>query len=335
MRNLLAILLSLSLPGAALAGEWRQFLDEEGVRGYSRAVDGSDIVELRSTIVVPAKIEVVGAVLRDVEGLKRPGTTCTEARFIEKRDHNSYTFYLAYDFPWPLSDRDVVIEVITRYHIDKGRVVSDLRAVEHPEVPAREGYVRIKDLRSQFVIEFLSRDRTGVVFTTRVDPAGQLPAFLINVSSKGSLRDNATDLRLAVRASEYIEAAAASTDTELVERVTGDPAEMRRIFGNRLGELIGDRALVERLLADRRVFEALTRGSGEVGAIIMHGWGARESKAEAVRVLLRQYLGARLADRAVVERFVSDPQLIDRILARREADAVVADFLARNSRGEP
>jgi hypothetical protein len=332
MRTQLLLLLSLSASSFASAGEWRQFLDEDGVRGYAREVDGSDILELRSTIVVPAKMEVVGAVLRDVEGLARPGTSCTEARFVERRDHNSYIFYLAYDFPWPLSDRDVVIRATTRYHVDKGRVISDLQAIEDPRVPPREGYIRIEDMTSQFVIEYLSREQTGVVFTTRVDPGGRLPSFLINVSSKGSLKENALDLRRAARAPEYVERAAASSDTQLVERITRDPAEMKKISGNRLGEIIGDRRLVDRLLADQRVFTELTSGSGEIGATIMHGWGSRQSRAQAVRLLLTRYLRNHTDDRAAIERFVSDPKLIERILARREVDAAVAAFISRHKR---
>ena len=123
MRTSLTLLLLLSLAGGeAHAGGWTQFLDKNGVRGYTRTVPGSNLVDVRSTIVVPAKIEIVGAVLRDVEGLKRSGSSCIEVRIIEKRDRNHYTFYVAYDFPWPVSDRDAVVKVTTRYDLNKARV---------------------------------------------------------------------------------------------------------------------------------------------------------------------------------------------------------------------
>jgi len=60
-------LLLVLLAADAHAGHWQQFLDENGVKGYARTVSGSDILEVRSTMVLPARIEVVDAVLRDVE----------------------------------------------------------------------------------------------------------------------------------------------------------------------------------------------------------------------------------------------------------------------------
>lgn len=323
-----ALLLAL-LAADAHAGHWRQFLDENGVKGYARSVAGSDILEVRSTMVIPARIEVVGAVLRDVEGLKRPGTSCLEARFVEKKDRNHYTFYVAYDFPWPLSNRDAVIRVNTRYLVDKGRVIADLRAVRHPRVPERDGFVRIRDLRAQFVVEYLGRNRTGVIYTSRMDPAGRIPTFLVNRAAKSNLKDSADDLRRATRKDEYLRAAASSSDAALVKKVTEDPQQMARIVQNRLGELISDRALIDTLVADRRVLASLVEGSGTVGATILHGWGSGESRARAVRALLRELLAGQIRDQAAIERFISDRRLIRRILYYRGGNDDVLAFIRR------
>jgi hypothetical protein len=331
MRSLLAALLLLA--GPAFAGEWEQFLDEDGVRGYTRTVAGSKLVEVRSTIVVPARIEVVGAVLRDVEGLARPGQSCTAARYVEKLDRNRYTFYVAYDFPWPASDRDAVIRVVTRYDLDRGRVVADLRAIEDPRVPRQPGHVRITDLASQFVIEYLGRQKTGVIYTSRADPAGHLPAFLVNRGAKKSLKQNALDLRRAAAKPEYLKAAAASPDAALVERAVRDPARMAKIVAYRLGELMRDRPLIARMVGERRVVEALLGEKGNVGELLLHGWGARASQRKAVELLLRQLLAPRIRDRAALARFVTDTARLDRILRGPGADAEVAAFLAGQDKG--
>ncbi len=326
MRLLLAALLLLARP--ALAGEWEQFLDEDGVKGYARAVPGSKLIEVRSTIMVPARIEVVGAVLRDIEGMARPGQSCTAARYVEKLDRNRYSFYVAYDFPWPASSRDAVIRVVTRYDLERGRVISDLRAIEDARVPRRKGHVRITDLSSQFVIEYLSRHKTGVIYTSRADPAGHLPSFLVNRGAKKSLKQNALDLRRAVTKPEYLKAAASSPDAALIERSLRDPARMAKIVANRLGELIRDRPLIARMVGERRVVEALCGEKGNVGELLLEGWGSRASRRRAVELLLRQLLAPRARDRAALDRFVSDPARLERILAGPGADAEVAAFLA-------
>jgi hypothetical protein len=329
MPRLLALVLACAAQASsASAADWQQFLDKDGVKGYSRSVPGSKILELRSTMVVPARIEVVGAVLRDVESLARSDTGCVEARFLEKQDRDHYTFYTAYDLPWPLSDRDAAIEVAVRYDLDRGRVIATLRAVDHPRAPRRKRFVRITDLTAKFVVEYISRDRTGVVFTSRTDPAGRIPAFLINYGNKRNLRTSALDLRRATQASRYRAAAVASPDAALAARVTGDARQMTKIVSYRLGELITDRHLVGTLLADRGLHAALVKGTSGYGEIVLHGWGSRASKHRAVAALLRPLLASRSRDYAAIDRFLADPARLDRLLGPT-GNAEVTAFIAR------
>jgi hypothetical protein len=302
--------------GLATAGEeWRQVLAEDGVVGYSREVPGSDLLEFRSTVVMPARIELIGTILRDVEGLKRSGSSCKEARLIEKTDQNNYTFYVLYGFPTPLDDRDVVLRVSTAYDFALGRAISNLRAVDDPRVPPRKGTVRIRTFSAQFVIEYLGRDKTGIVYTMHADPGGHIPAFVVNYGNKRGLRDNVEDLRKAIRDPKYLKAAASSTDKDLVEGILADQRKMNEIVRNRLGDYIHDRQFVALLCEDGRVMTSLVRGDGRVGEILLHGWGSRDSKRHAVSELLKQWLASRTGDGAAIERIAGDRSLVDRLLS--------------------
>src|SRR5512138_468950 len=219
-----AALLSLLAAAQASAGEWKQFLDEDGVSGYARAVAGSRVLEVRSVVVVDARIEVVGAVLRDVEGLARPGSSCYAARVLARPDRDHYTFYVAYRLPGPFDDRVAEVSVANRYDLQLGRVTADLHAVATPTVPLPPDAVRITEFDAQFVVEYLSREKTGVVYTSRIDPAGNIPAFLADRGARDGLLENARVLRAAVRKPEYLSAAAASPDAALAERLVGDRA---------------------------------------------------------------------------------------------------------------
>lgn len=284
----LAALLLALLAAPAAAGEWAQFVDEDGVAGYVRAVEGSRVLEVRSVVVVDARIEVVGAVLRDVTGLKRPGSSCTEARILRMPDRDHYTFYVAYAVPFPFHDRDVVVSAANRYDLEHGRVVASLRAVTDPAAPAVADRVRIEEFEAQFVVEYLTRERTGVVYTSRVDPGGNIPAFLANRVARASLLDNAQTLRRAVRKPAYLEAAAASPDAALAASLLADPAAVRRVVANRLRELTADGAVVERLAADPAIVASFLDGDGQAGVTLLLGWGSAESKRAALAVLLRR-----------------------------------------------
>ncbi|HET8542797.1 MAG TPA: hypothetical protein VFL83_23185 [Anaeromyxobacter sp.] len=322
------LIVTALLAAPASPGEWERFVQEDGVSGYARAVPGSRVLELRSVAVVDAPIEVVGAVLRDVAGLKRPGSSCYEARVLEQPDRDHYTFYAAYDVPGPFHDRVAVVSVANRYDLDHGRVVADLRAVPAPKVALPRGAVLIRDFEAQFVVEYLSREKTGVVYTSRIDPAGNIPAFLANYAARDSVLENARVLRAAARKPEYVSAAASSPDAALAERIVGDRDAVRRIVGNRLRALIPDPALVARLLAEPAVIDSFVSGDGKVGAVLLLGWGSAESRREAIALLLRNLLEAHTADLAAIDRFVGSRPVLDRILSGPGGDDDVATFLA-------
>jgi hypothetical protein len=278
-------------------------------------VPGSDVLEFRSTVVLPARIELIGTILRDVEGLKKPGSRCQEALLIEKTDQNNYVFYAHYGFPTPLDDRDVVLRVSTKYDFALGRAIANLQAVEDARVPRRPGIVRITSFSAQFIIEYLGREKTGIVYTMHADPGGHIPTFIINYGNKHGLRDNVDDLRKATRDPKYLKAAAGSSDKELVESIVHDQRKMYEIVKNRLGDYIRDRRFIGLVADDARVMTSLVRGDGRVGEILLHGFGSRGSQHQAVSELLKEWLASRTSDRAAIERIAGDDSLVDRLLS--------------------
>jgi len=295
--------LATLLVAAPAPGQWEQVLWEAGVRGFARELPGTDLLEFRSTAVIPAPIEVVGVVLRNVEGLKKSSKSCLEARILEQKDLNDYTFYVAYGMPFPFSNRDVVIHATTTYDLRKGRAICELKALPVTQAPARPGFVRITDLRAQFVIEYLGRDKTGIVYTSRVDPGGHIPDFLVNHTSKASIYSSVVDLRRAAQDPRHVQEAVGSPDFQLVERITHDPAQMKAIVQERLGEYIPEREMVRIFSENPGVYQALVDGEGSIGEGLLHGWGSRDSQRQAVAALLQKLLGAP-ADRALVERIL-------------------------------
>jgi hypothetical protein len=195
---------------------------------------------------------------------------------------------VAYRLPGPFDDRVAVVSASNRYDLELGRVTADLHAVAKPAITLPPDAVQITEFEAQFVIEYLSREKTGVVYTSRIDPAGNIPAFLADRGARDGLLENARDLRRAVRRAEYMQAAAASPDAALAERLVGDRAVVSRVLANRLREVIDDPALVARLASDPGVLESFASGDGRVGAVLLLGWGSAESRREAVGLLLSQ-----------------------------------------------
>jgi hypothetical protein len=320
-----AILLALTTAPAS-AGEWKLIVDQDRISGYTRPVPGSRVLEVRSIAVVDAPIEVVGAVFRDIEGLKRPGSPCYESRYLEVPDRDHFTFYAAFSMPLPFHDRVVVVSVENRYDLERGRVISDRKAVANPSVVVPSQSVLIREMQGHLIVEYLGREKTGVIDTSRVDPAGNIPAFIVNTAARRSVVDGTRDLRKAVLMPEYRKAAESSPDRALADQLVANRAGMERVFANRLSELIGDRALVARLAAEPALLRSFQSGDGQVGEVLLRTWGSDAKRKEGIALLLRSLLAAHGAGPAAINRFLTDA-LLEKILAGRGGDEEVDAFM--------
>jgi hypothetical protein len=316
MKVFIAILI-VCAASVAVAGRdngWQMIMDKENIKGYSRSVEGSDILEFRSSVIANAKIEVVGAILRNVEGLKEASSHCTEVRFLEKTDINNYIFYVAYSYPPPIADRDMIVKVSGRYDYNMGRVISDLRALSEPLVPLKKNCIRITNYRAQFIVEYINREKTNIVYTSMLDPGGSIPKVLANFMSKLALESSGLDLQEAIKNKKYIDAAMNSYDHEIVEKLVKDKGVMKNIYANRLGEYIKDREFVELIVNDNIMFDKLSGGEGEFGEIIRYGWGSESSKKKSVELLLKLYLETFIRDGEVIHQIIGNNDLAERIL---------------------
>ena len=76
------------------------------------------------------------------------------------------------------------------------------------------------------------------------------------------------------------------------------------------------------------MLDSFVNGDGEVGTVLLLGWGSAESQREAIALLLRHLLEAHTADVAAIDRFVGSGPVLDEILSGRGGDDEVATFIA-------
>ena len=94
-------------------------------------------------------------------------------------------FYHRTDFPWPVSDRDVVLVTrVTGY--DEGEdVTAAFSTTQHPKRPVRSDAVRINYMRGHFRLQRLSPTRTRAIYELDADPGGWLPAWVVAGVTRG------------------------------------------------------------------------------------------------------------------------------------------------------
>lgn len=187
--RLLAVFVLMQYASIISANEnWELKKQASGISVYTRDVPGSDIREFRGDIEIAAGLNSLMAVLDDTEGFCKWMHNCSVAKLIYKPSLLERYQYLVNDFPWPASDRDMLLRNDISQDPVTGVVTVALTAVplsELPDaqqvaVPNNDDLRRVERLQGFFELTPISNAKSKVRFQLHMDPAGRLPASLVN-----------------------------------------------------------------------------------------------------------------------------------------------------------
>lgn len=161
------------------SGTWVLQKNENGILVYTRTLEGSQIKEVRVVNKVKSSLAGMVALLFDTKNYPNWIYACTESHAIKVVSQQEIYNYQVTDFPWPVSDRDLVCNFkVSQDSITK--VVSFIKTGIPEYLPEKTPYVRIRDFQSKYRLVPLSHDSITVELEMRVNPGGEIPTWLIN-----------------------------------------------------------------------------------------------------------------------------------------------------------
>lgn len=177
--SVVALVLLVTLPAAGDDAKkgWEHARSTSGVEVYTRDVPGSTYKQFRATGVVPAPLAHVVSWWRDPTTFTQWINSCVEARHVDAGD-GAVASYLKFDFPFPASDRDVVLRAV-EIEADAQRVVMESRNLDGV-VPPVAGLVRMPMMLGRWEFTALDPGTTQVIYRQHMDAGGSLPAFVVN-----------------------------------------------------------------------------------------------------------------------------------------------------------
>ena len=141
----------------------------------------------------------------DVSSYPQWVADCREAQKFSCSDLYTCKLYFVLAMPWPVRDRDIVLQSSTDIMLPQGKIVGLVYALPDDLVPAQKNRIRIKSMYGKWIFERISADKTMATFITWADPAGLIPAFIINIASVDIPYRTLKGLQLMVRKDEYIQ----------------------------------------------------------------------------------------------------------------------------------
>jgi hypothetical protein len=179
------LILILTATTAFADNDWKLKSDKNGIKIYTSPVENSKVKALKVECTFQSTLSQMVSVLFDVKGCTEWVYHTKSISLLKQVAPNNLYYYSEISLPWPASNRDFVAH-LTATQDDVTKVVT----VNGPAVPGmvaeKDGVVRIKQSKGKWILTPIGKDEVKVEYTLTVDPAGSIPAWLVNlVSSEG------------------------------------------------------------------------------------------------------------------------------------------------------
>ena len=149
--------------------DWRLVIDREGISIFTRAMPGSPVDEFKGTVTIKTTLEALGEIMKDIPSQPRWIADCILGRELKKLNDNTVITYSVYKSPWPVKDRDAVIQAV--YYTDpKRRSFSIQLSSLEKYLPEGENMVRITGLKGIWIFQERAGGEVSVIYNIRFNP---------------------------------------------------------------------------------------------------------------------------------------------------------------------
>jgi len=208
----MVLFLSMVIPVSIYSQEWKLHKNSDGIKSYTRAIQGSSFYECKGVAVMNAKIELLAEIIRDIDNYPRWFANCKEVKILKKFSPDNMFIYFVYDTPWPVQDRDLVVKTRAERDWKNGFANIFVEPNTTYKYPISDDYVRISELGIIFKLVYLSREETEITMIFKVDPAGDVPASLANLVTKNHPYKTLSGMKKVLNDPHYVNLGKKSVD---------------------------------------------------------------------------------------------------------------------------
>lgn len=179
-RILTALFLISAVYGQSTIPAWKFIKETNGVKVFFRDMPYQKLHEVKILTTFNTNLSTIVAVMRDVPAYPTWVYKVDASKKVKDITNLEMIYYNHIDFPWPLSDRDVVIHTKVSQNAKTKEVIS-VSFAEPLAVPGNKDLVRIEVFNSKWT--FTPKDKIVYgEYVFRSNPGGSIPAWLVNTS---------------------------------------------------------------------------------------------------------------------------------------------------------
>ncbi|MBT8232077.1 MAG: hypothetical protein KJN84_05595 [Bacteroidia bacterium] len=167
------------------SGEWELVDEKDNIKVYTRKTDESKYEQIKIIAKIKSPISEIVKALEDVDYHQEWVYETNETRFLNKRSYNDFDYYAKMNMPFPIKDRDIVINY-NRSQEPESKVVNIISKAAPTLLDKQKKLIRIETFLSTYTLKPLPNGWVKVEYFMAADPGGKLPAWVVNLfTTKG------------------------------------------------------------------------------------------------------------------------------------------------------
>lgn len=182
---------------------WKLAVDKDGIKVYTRPAPGCPLDEFMATTEIDASVAVIENILRDVDAQPAWMADCLYSAVLKEFDLNHMVCYNVLNLPWPLSDRDLLIDTFIVKAADGKKFSFEMSAFQDDIIPVDRRYVRVRDFRARCIVEEVRPGTCAVVYINRVNPMAPVPYAIANSIARNNPFNTLKGMKKIVRLDRY------------------------------------------------------------------------------------------------------------------------------------
>jgi hypothetical protein len=160
-------------------GKWELKKDDGGIQVYTRRAAKGNIKELRVVCELDAtKAQLIGT-LENIGDYNSWVYSNKKSTILKMITPQNIIYYTQSHLPWPIKDRDLVVEL----NIISTQDVLNVQAKSLPDyLPKNGDYIRVPYSLAQWRVTQAPDNKLKVDYTFSVDPGGSIPSWIVNAT---------------------------------------------------------------------------------------------------------------------------------------------------------
>jgi len=192
-------LLLVVLAGSAAAdspdGKWEFLSEKDGIHVWKREIPGSDMPGFRGQVYIKGSIDDVMKTMLDWKKHTEWMFGCEESTVLKQLGDNHAIMYNRVGAPWPVWDRDVIVDTTIERSGDKKALVVNFRNIDSKLRAVPKKVIRLPRLVGFYKLWEVEPKKTKILYQVETDAGGSLPRWLAIYGAKALPYETLSRLR--------------------------------------------------------------------------------------------------------------------------------------------